>query len=126
MGLHVTSITAAIAAIMLIGLSIFVSMGRGKAKTDIGDGGNMMLLGRIRAHGNFTETVPMALILLGLCEMAGTGAAWLWTISGLLLIGRALHAYGLISQTFPSRAGGMMMTFASLVVGIVVILIDLI
>ena len=55
---------------------------------------------RIRAQANFVEYVPMALILLMLVEYAGIGPRWLTMAMGAtLVLGRVLHAQGLIAST---------------------------
>lgn len=78
----------------------------------LGDGGNALLERRIRAHGNFAEYVPIALILIALAETGG-GPPWLIHLLGIaLVIGRALHAVALTSLTPRSvaRVGGMVAT----------------
>jgi uncharacterized membrane protein YecN with MAPEG domain len=75
------------------------------------------LLRRIRAKGNFIEYVPIGLVLLALAEMGGTGATLLWTMAVLLLLGRVSHAFGTFGGTLPPKAGGMLFTFAALLLG---------
>ena len=72
---------------------------------------------RIRAQGNFIEYVPLAVILCGLAEYRGAGSAWVWTIAGLLILGRAAHAAGMLSGVLPLRALGMLGTYGSLLIG---------
>ncbi|MGO4842240.1 MAPEG family protein, partial [Rhizobiaceae sp. 2RAB30] len=79
------------------------------------------LLCRIRAQGNFTEYVPLALIALGLCEYRGVPGVWLYTISVLLVLGRALHVAGMLSGVTPIRASGMVGTYGALLVGAAVL-----
>jgi len=122
MSLPVTSLTAAIAAIMLIVLTMITGLRRRDTNTSLGHGTDETLLRRIRAHGNFTEQVPMALILLGLCEMAGVGSTMLWVIAGLLIIGRLLHAAGILGAMIPARAVGMLMTLGSILTSAVMLL----
>ena len=123
MPLPITSITASIAAIMLIVLSMITGMQRMKTGILLGPGSDEMLLRRIRAHGNFTEYVPIALILIGLAEGAGTSANVLWTMAGLLIFGRLLNAYSILSgKAVPFRPISMMATHASILTGVVVLL----
>ncbi len=75
--LPVTSLVASLAAIALIVLSISVSLRRMKVDTRIGFGSDEILMRRIRAQGNFTEYVPLVLILLGLAEYRGAATHWL-------------------------------------------------
>jgi len=113
----VTSLVAAITAVMLVALSLAVSLRRMKVGTEIGVGDDPVLLHRIRAQGNFIEYVPLALIVLALAEYRNESPTMLWTIAGLLGAGRLLHAIGILSGATPARATGMIATYASLLVG---------
>lgn len=121
-GLPVTSVTAAIAALMLIALSAPVSLRRLKLKVLSGDGGDAGLQRLIRAQGNFIEYTPMGLILLALVEVGITPVSLLWTIGLLLVVGRGLHALGLLRGSMIVRALGMAGTFASLIIAAVILL----
>jgi uncharacterized protein len=122
--LPITSLFAALLALMLFSLTMTVIVTRMTTKTDLGDGANPLMFRRIRAHGNFVESVPMGLILLGLNEVSGASAIWLWTIGTLLLVGRILHAAGMIFTISPPRVIGMMLTNWSLLLGAVMLLVD--
>lgn len=117
MPLPFTAHVAALAAVALVALSIPVSLRRKAVDTRIGFGTDETLLRRIRAQGNFTEYVPLALILLGLAEYRGVGSAWLWAISALIVVGRALHVAGMLSGSTPIRASGMVGTYSALLTG---------
>jgi uncharacterized membrane protein YecN with MAPEG domain len=121
-GLPVTSVTAAIAALMLIALSVPVSLRRAKVKALSGDAGDATLQRLIRAQGNFIEYAPMGLILLALVEVGVTPAGLLWTIGMLLIIGRGLHALGMIRGSLVVKGLGMLGTFASLVTSAFILL----
>lgn len=121
-GLPVTSVTAAIAALMLIALSVPVSLRRAKVKAVYGDGGDAGLQRLIRAQGNFIEYAPMGLILLALVEVGVTSATMLWTIGILLIAGRGVHALGMIRGSTPLRGVGMLGTFASLLISVFILL----
>ncbi len=114
-----TAFYAALAAFFFIYLSFRVIGARRRARVALGDGEDRTLQRRMRAHGNFAEYAPLALILMGLAEAQG---APLWTVHvvGLaLLAGRALHAYGVCQDPEPLkyRQAGMALTFAVLAVG---------
>jgi uncharacterized protein len=113
----ITSIYAAILAVMMIALSSHISMMRAKTNTSILDGGNKDLAVRIRRHGNFVESVPMILLLMTLAELDGTGKTWLHASGILLIAGRLLHAYGLQydKATIIRILGGMASTIAMLI-----------
>ena len=113
----IVPVYAAIFAIMLIALSLRVAKTRGDVRIAIGDGGNILLRRAIRVQGNFTEYVPMALILFTFVEMQGWPR---WLVHGLclvLLAARALHAYGIAQEPedIRLRATGMATTALLLV-----------
>ena len=121
MSVSVTSFYAAAAALVLIPLSLWVIFARQALGAPWGDGpddgGRLMRLRR--AHGNFIEYVPMALIVLLLAELQAA-PAWALHVAGLsLLAGRAIHAIGL--TRFPGdlrfRVIGMVLTFTALGAG---------
>ncbi len=108
---HLTLLFAGLCAILQTALTALVIRQRTQARVSLLDGGNQELLQRIRAHGNFVETAPMALLLMALLEMNGLADGWLWGFGGLLVIGRVLHAYGLLSgRVGLPRLLGMSMT----------------
>ena len=86
---------AGAAAILHVWLSLRVSQLRRPLNVGVGDGGNEVLLRRIRAHGNFAENVPLFLILLGLLEFATGGNLWLWGAAILFILARLLHVFGM-------------------------------
>ena len=83
-----------VAAIYLI-LWIRVTSLRSTAKVSFGDGGNPMLLQRIRQHGNCAEWFSFVLILMILAEGMGAPDFYLHISGALLLIGRIAHPFGL-------------------------------
>lgn len=65
------------------------------SKVSLGDGGDAKLLSRIRAHANFTETAPFALIgLLALAHLDANAVA-LHVIGAGFTFGRIAHAHGM-------------------------------
>ena len=98
--LPVTLCTAAAAAILALWLMIRVGQVRTSQKVSIGDGGNEAVIRRMRAHANFVETMPFALALIAVIEIAGKGAIWLPYVAGLFIIGRIAHAFGMDDGTF--------------------------
>jgi hypothetical protein len=91
----VTSLYAALLALLLVVLAVAVVRVRLRDRVGIGHGGNDRLALRVRAHANFTEYVPMALLLLLLLEVCGTDRALLHAFGILLVVARLLHAFGL-------------------------------
>jgi uncharacterized protein len=111
--IHITLFFVGVLALMQCTLTALVIARRLKAKVSLLDGGDKLLTNRIRAHGNFTETVPIAIIMIAFLEMRGVPGAWLWVIGISLTLGRVLHAIALMTRK-PSwgRPIGMGLTLA--------------
>jgi len=79
----------------------------------VGDGGNELMLARMRAHTNFAENTPIFLILLGLIEFNSHATMWLWLAGITFIVARILHAFGM-ERPAPNvlRAAGMLSTIA--------------
>jgi len=115
MHLPITLLTASIAGLMLIGLSVRVIGSRVTGEVLIGDGSQEDLLYKIRTHANFIEYVPLFLILLGLVESAGGNTTVLMIIALVFIVARALHVLGMGSQAnLTFRQLGMVGTFLSI------------
>jgi uncharacterized protein len=115
---EITGTYAVPLTLMLIALSTHVTMLRAKTRISLNDGGNPDLALRIRRHGNFIETVPMALIAMGIAEALGTAVLWMHGAGILLLLGRIIHALGLSGTNAASVGrviGGSMTTIATLI-----------
>ncbi|OCC22721.1 GST-like protein [Croceicoccus estronivorus] len=123
-----TTLTAAAAA-ALINMWLMFRCGsvRANAKIIHGDGGNPLMLKRMRAHANFIESTPLVLILAGAIEIAGKGGIWLPLVVGAFLLARVGHAIGMDGDTAnPLRAAGAAITFAVLLgLAVVAVLIAL-
>lgn len=52
----------------------------------------------IRAHGNFVEWVPFIVVMLLVVELAGASKTPLWVAGIGLVVGRVLHALGLLTR----------------------------
>jgi hypothetical protein len=88
---------------------------------DLLDGGDRPLLLRIRAHGNLSETAPIALLLLVVLELQSADGLVVAGLGGMLLAGRILHAWALIwADSKPARIVGMMLTTAATSFGAVI------
>ena len=95
------TIVPSYAAVLVIGmiiLSLRVIRIRRKAKIAVGDRGEPVLERAIRVHGNFSEYVPLAIILLTFVEISGSPGSLVHGLCGLLVAGRAVHAIG-VSRT---------------------------
>lgn len=71
--MHITLIYAGLLGLLFLLLSFWVVKRRAQFKVMIGEGEAPEMLSAIRAHGNFAEYVPLTLLLMALCELAGWG-----------------------------------------------------
>lgn len=117
MSLTITALYAGLLALWFLALSWRVVQGRGHGAS-LGDGGDPLLLRRIRGHGNFAEYVPLILLMMALLELGGLPAWALHAIGATLLLARLLHGYALsFSQQFKfGRFHGTLLTFILLLV----------
>jgi uncharacterized protein len=91
----VTPIYALALSVIFLILWFRVTSMRGALGLSFGDGGNEVLLQRVRQHGNFVEWTTFVLILMILAEGMGAPAIYLHITGGLLLLGRIAHPFGL-------------------------------
>ncbi len=115
--LPVTLVIAAACALINIWLAVRVSRRRVSAKVSMGDGGDSVMLARGRAHANFTEYAPFALILMALIEFARGPSPWLWGVSVVFVLARLAHPIGMDrASPNPFRMIGTMATLLVLLV----------
>lgn len=108
----VTTLYASLCALLFLVLTIRVISYRRAASVSVGDAGDRVLLGRIRAQANCAEYLPIGLILLALAELQGAPQTALHLLGLALLAGRIAHAIGFsrTPQIMRLRATGMMLT----------------
>lgn len=123
----VTLLTSGVLGLLYIALSAQVVMGRAKTNISLGDNASgTILLGKeaeapklqiaIRAHANFAEYVPLALLLLGGIESAGAAHWEVLLLAILLVVGRLMHPVGIRrSAPNPFRAGGAIVTWVVII-----------
>ena len=118
MNITITAFYASLLTLLFLVLSFNVIRFRKELKVGVGDGGEQTLTKAIRVHGNFTEYMPLALILLASYELSGATPLVLHVLGATLFIGRVLHAVGLGKSTGVSkqRFFGMISTFLVLLV----------
>ena len=111
----VTAFYAALLAILLTALGMWVVRTRVKERVAIGDGNNPVLLSAIRVHANAAETIPVALLLMLLFELNGGSHAGLHVAGAALVAGRLVHAWGLSRPRKVNlwRQGGMVLTWTA-------------
>ncbi len=99
----ITSIYAAICALMLIVMTLDVARLRRKHGVALqGLGTNKHLKRAIRVHGNFAEHVPISLLLILLMEQLGLAAVYLHAFGITLLIARLSHCLALKQSSGPT------------------------
>ena len=118
MNITITALYASLLALVFIYLSFKVIGLRRSLKVGVGDGGEKLLTKAIRVHGNFSEYIPLALLLLACFEFNGANPLWVHLLGATLLLGRFLHAAGLSNSigATPPRVIGMILTFLVLLI----------
>ncbi|ACK70975.1 conserved hypothetical protein [Gloeothece citriformis PCC 7424] len=68
---------------------------------------------KVRAHANFTEYVPLALLFMIALELMSSPTGLIWVLGGSLTVARIAHGYGVIVTYGPSpgRAIGFFLTW---------------
>lgn len=114
-----TMFYAAVLALLFVALGARTILRRRSVGASLGDGGDAVLTRRIRAHGNFAEYAPFALLLMALAEAGGAPDWRIHILGGVLLAGRLAHAVGVSREPedFRFRVGGMICTFSALIGG---------
>ena len=112
---QIVALYAALHLILAPILMIRVGQVRLSGKVNLGDGGNETLYARIRAHGNFTENTPLALIGLFALAMLSAAPIGLHIFGAGFLIGRILHAHGMAQpkSNGKGRVIGILLTMLS-------------
>jgi uncharacterized protein len=108
---------AAVLVLLFVFLSARIIRLRIANRISIGDSGNSQLQRAIRVHSNFSEYVPIALILAFLAQAQGASGYFLHLVCLSLVLGRFVHAYGFGKQkeSLKIRTAGMVLTFSSIV-----------
>jgi uncharacterized protein len=112
----IVPVYAALLAALYIFLSVRVIRMRVSSRIGLGNGSNPRLQRAIRAHANFYEYVPLALILAVFVEMQHSALALVHALGLSLLVGRIIHGYA-VSQEKEDvrlRVAGMILTFVTL------------
>jgi uncharacterized membrane protein YecN with MAPEG domain len=89
------AVYAALVGLLGAALTINVIVNRVRSGVDAGDGGVARLTQAIRAHANFTEQAPLALIVIALAEVLGARTMVVHILGAALLAARLASAYAL-------------------------------
>ncbi|MBN4073680.1 MAG: hypothetical protein COC05_02025 [Gammaproteobacteria bacterium] len=111
----VTAMYASLLALLICWLAINVIKSRRSNRVLYGDGGVKEVQIARTAHSNAVEYTPLSLILLFLLEY-NASTVWLVHIMGiLLLLGRLVHARGILTESLKYRVQGMQLTFGVII-----------
>lgn len=101
MSVQITSVYAGVLGLWLVALSIHVAAHRAKLGIGLGAGGDARMRRVIRMHGNASESIPIALLLMALYEIDG-GRSWiLHAVGAVLVAARVANACGLWKSEGP-------------------------
>lgn len=112
---EITILFVAIFALMQLVITIFVGLKRNQTEIRFYDDGDLDLRQRVRAHANFTETVPITLMAMAGAEMMGTAPMLIWGLGIVMLIARIWHYYVIRTLAWGNgRAISMALTFVAM------------
>ena len=112
----ITSLFIGLLALIQVPLTVMVGYRRVQTEIQFLDGGDLTLLRRMRAHANFTETVPIVLLAMAASELSALAPWLLWLGGTSLVCGRLMHAGTLVLLGWgPTRALGMILTFLPMI-----------
>lgn len=112
---EITIIFVAIFALMQVVITGLTGAARIKNEVHFYDEGDIDLRRRVRAHGNFTETVPITLMAIAGAELMGVPVTLIWGFGTVLLVARLWHYYVIRTVGWSKgRAGSMMLTFVAM------------
>ncbi|MEM1262492.1 MAG: MAPEG family protein [Pseudomonadota bacterium] len=120
----ITPAYAALFALLFFTLSVRTIIMRRRFGVALGHGDQTLVERAARAHANFAEYVPFALLLVFFLEARLESSIVIHGLCLLLLVGRLLHAYGVSQpkENYSFRVTGMSMTFTVLLLGALLIL----
>ncbi len=115
-----TLLYAGLLGLIYLVLTVRVIGARRAGKVSLGDGGDVGLQRRIRAHGNFAEYVPLLLLMMAALESTGVQGWLLHGVGVPLLLGRLLHGYAFsfTSEFMLGRVAGTALTLTALSIAV--------
>lgn len=111
----ITALYASLLAALMIWLSFQVIKQRRSNQVAYADGGVESLQIARSAQGNAVDYIPITLILMALVEYNGAPAIWIHVIGLSFLVGRWMHADGILNKRFKGRVRGMKVTIFAMV-----------
>lgn len=113
--LQIVAVYAAVLGLVFIALSIMTIRTRREKQISLGTGDDETLLKRMRAHANFAEYVPMALMLIAGAAITGSHAWFVHACGIALIAGRLSHVWAIYTGTIRFRVYGMVATFVVII-----------
>ncbi|EOX4807006.1 MAPEG family protein [Vibrio alginolyticus] len=107
----ITALYANILAILIIWLAVQVIKQRRLNQIAYADGGVEALQIARSAQSNATEYLPITLILMALLEFNSAYPTWIHLTGIIFVIGRVIHAKGILKKDLKKRIRGMQVTF---------------
>ncbi|MCS0385883.1 MAPEG family protein [Vibrio diabolicus] len=107
----ITALYASILAILIIWLAVQVIKQRRLNQVAYADGGVEALQIARSAQSNATEYIPITLILMALLESNSAYPTWIHLTGIIFVIGRIIHARGILKDDLKRRVRGMQVTF---------------
>lgn len=107
----ITALYASVLAILIIWLAVQVIKQRRLNQVAYADGGVEALQIARSAQSNATEYIPITLILMALLESNSAYPTWIHLTGIIFVIGRIIHARGILKEDLKRRVRGMQVTF---------------
>ncbi len=115
----VTGVFAAVLGLLLVALSARVVKFRLKFKKGLGVNEDRDFECAVRAQANLVEYAPLAILMLAIAELNGVPSGWVYIIGMGLVIGRILHAWGMVKGRGGTHIGrflGTVLTWLAILV----------
>ena len=118
-------VCAGLLGLLAVVLTLNIGRLRGQKKINLGDGGDPEMQAAVRAHANLIEFAPLCLLLIYIVSDF-YGFRVVAALSVVLLVGRVLHAGGMLGMIPKGRfVGAVGTTLVLLVSSILVVLAGL-
>lgn len=122
--LSISSIYVAIFILLQFIFTLRVAAVRRAEGVSLGHGNSSLLEQRMRAHGNFTEVVPITLIALILLDLNNTNTLLLHALGIAFLIFRVMHYIAVANATaIKYRFVGMLGTLLTMAAAAIVLIL---
>lgn len=110
--MQLTPYYASFLALIYVALSFNVIRFRLKMRIPFGDGKDILLKRAIRVHGNFSEYVPIALLMIYFVELKTDNLVLIHSLCSAFILARISHIYGVsqLKENMIFRVFGLFIT----------------